>query len=277
MRIARSCICCSGTSLSSSQAILMPFVAHRVFNWKPVEVTKEWGMRDVPVGKHHTPCNSLQCLDCGVSFLDMRFDEEECRRLYDGYRDENYTLLRNYYETDYLERNKRLVKRSEYVDKVEKFLRPFLTFPVRILDWGGDTGLNAPFVEDRSALHIFDISNKEPINGVKRVEPLSITVYDLVNCSHVLEHVPYPLNMMDQIKPQMHSNSILYVEVPNEYPEGNNKPKRFWHEHVNRFSEKSLFYMASQCRMGVLGFQTLKPNSPSAPEVVYQMALKKHP
>jgi hypothetical protein len=36
--------------LLHSPAILMPFLAKRIFNHEPVEITEKWGLRDIPRG-----------------------------------------------------------------------------------------------------------------------------------------------------------------------------------------------------------------------------------
>ena len=73
--IARHCICCSSDHLDRSPAVLMPFVAKRVYGHEPVEITAEWGLRDLRAGMAYTLCNSLQCQRCGALFLDYRFTD----------------------------------------------------------------------------------------------------------------------------------------------------------------------------------------------------------
>ncbi len=99
--IASRCICCDGDRLHKSPAILMPFVAKRVFDWEPVEITSDWGMKTLRVGMAYPLCNSLQCRDCGALFLDIRFSDAEMARLYSGYRDAEYTALRERFEPGY--------------------------------------------------------------------------------------------------------------------------------------------------------------------------------
>ena len=64
-------------------------------------------------------------------------------------------------------------------------------------------------------MHIYEINNKQPIEGAKLVDKkeISKTTYDLVVCSHVLQHVPYPSDLLLEIKEAMQSNTILYIEV----------------------------------------------------------------
>ena len=51
--ISRHCICCAGEQLQRSPAVLMPFVALRVFGHEPVEITADWGLRDLRQGMAH--------------------------------------------------------------------------------------------------------------------------------------------------------------------------------------------------------------------------------
>ena len=93
-RVAKTCVCCVNSSLNKSPAIVMPFVAHRAFGWAPVTIDDSWGLKTIKSGTAYTVCNTLFCPDCGFLFLDMRFSEEELAGLYDGYRNAEYTDLR---------------------------------------------------------------------------------------------------------------------------------------------------------------------------------------
>jgi hypothetical protein len=64
----------------------MPFVAHRVFGWEPVEITEDWGLKTINNGMAYSVRNSLLCDNCGHLFLDIRFNESEMNSLYEGYR-----------------------------------------------------------------------------------------------------------------------------------------------------------------------------------------------
>jgi len=167
-RIADACICCGGQSLEKSPAILMPFVAHRVFGWAPVEIDDSWGLRTILNGNAYSICNSVSCLDCGMLFLDIRFSDPEMEALYSGYRQAEYTALRDHYEPGYAERNDTLNQGIGFIPEIEAFLTPFLPLPVRVLDWGGDTGINTPFKSASTLFHVYDISGKPGIAGAVR-------------------------------------------------------------------------------------------------------------
>ena len=266
-RIASRCICCDSDALSKSPAILMPFIAKRTFGWEPVEITDEWGLRDLKSGMAYPLCNSVQCTACGALFLDIRFSDSEMSSLYSGYRDEEYAALRDRFEPGYKSRNSIIQGGATHIQKVEAFLSAHVTPPVRILDWGGDTGLNTPFKSQNKVCHIYDISSKPAIQGALRVERNTVgnTNYDLIVLSHVLEHVPYPAKTISEITSVMSKDTVLYIEVPHEdlirlAPDMLNlhAKKKHWHEHINFFTEQSLTSLLEYCGLRATGMQSIQ-------------------
>jgi len=245
--------------LKSAAAILMPFVAHRVFGWEPVVVDESWGLNTIKAGHAYTVCRSLFCEDCEFLFLDIRFSEAELARLYENYRMDSYVALREFYEPGYALRNAGLDSGINYVSVIEKFLEPHLQMPVSVLDWGGDTGKNTPFRNGKTIVDIYDISAKSVVEGARIVEKHEAFAnkYDLVVCSNVVEHVAYPARLLCEIKKAMHSGSVLYLEAPFEAlmrssPKAPHLVKKHWHEHINFFSKKSVIALVEKC-----GFQII--------------------
>ncbi|MFI0347946.1 MAG: class I SAM-dependent methyltransferase, partial [Chthoniobacterales bacterium] len=282
-RVATQCVCCGSNLLKKSPAILMPFIADRVFGWQPLEINDSWGLKTIKNGTSYAPCNSTLCTECGFLFLDIRFSDNELASLYEGYRDEKYTALREKYEPGYKERNDGLIVGVTYIEQVEEFLSPFFSFPINILDWGGDTGKNSPFKDKKNLLHIYEINNKEPIPGAELVtkEKTLKTNYDLVVCSHVLEHVPYPSELLLEIKQAMREETILYIELPYEelMQTANNDAslnlkKRHWHEHINFYSEESLSRLLTACGLTIIKFSPLKAWGGANTSYVLQIACK---
>jgi hypothetical protein len=268
--IATACVCCGCSSIAKSPAVLMPFVADRAFGWAPVNIDSSWGLQTIPEGRAYSLCNSLFCRDCGLIFLDIRFDDGALSRLYTGYRDEEYTLMREAYEPGYRIRNEGFQHCISYLDDVENFLRPLLPKTLSVLDWGGDTGVNTPFKYGGNSIHVFDISEVESIPGVSRVnlEEALEHSYDLVVCSNVLEHTPYPVVMLSEISKVMNRNSVLYLEVPYEvhmrtYTTGTERllAKRHWHEHVNFFTDRALQSLVQSSGFEVIKFEDKKISS----------------
>lgn len=248
--IARQCICCESARLEKSPAVLMPFVARRVFGHEPVEITAAWGLRDLKQGMAYSLCNSLQCQDCGALFLDYRFTDEQMGSLYAGYRDAAYNEQRDYYEPGYAAAAGRdFLHRHAYIADVEAWLQSRVPAQPAVLDWGGGSGVNTPFLGRASRIHIHDISDVDVVEGAQRISTVQLgqNSYDLVACCQVLEHVPAPLEMIRQITPALSPRTLLYLEVPHEalvreHP-GNlhlASLKRHWHEHINFFTEASV-------------------------------------
>ena len=249
MKIARRCVCCDGARLARSPAVLAPFIAHRVFGWEPVEITAGWGLRDIRQGSAYSVCNTLECADCGLLFLDMRFDDDEMSALYAGYRGPDYTAMRDRYEPGYAERNKHYEAGSPYIPSVEAFLAPHLPARPRVLDHGGDTGLNTPFRGRAERHHVYEISGHRTVEGARSVslEEARAERFDLVVSMQVLEHVPQPIEPLREMAACMSANTLLYVEVPREdivrtsvAGVANAPRKRHWHEHINFFTEAAL-------------------------------------
>lgn len=265
-RIAADCICCGGSDLNRSSAVLMPFVAKRVFGHEPVEITAEWGLRDLQPGMAYSLCNSLQCTGCGALFLDLRFSDRELAALYAGYRDEEYTRLREHFEPGYRELSAFFGERSGYIARIEEFLRPLVAPHPALLDWGGDTGINTPLRLSARSVHIYDISDQPCIAGTQAVDLATLrqSSYDLIICSQVLEHIPYPLELLTEIASVMGQGSLLYLEVPYEglmqtEPDSRelHRSKRHWHEHVNFFSEAALRSLVQRAGLSPVQLETI--------------------
>lgn len=268
IHIADACICCGGTHLASSPAVLMPFVASRALGHEPLQITAEWGMRDLQPGMAYTLCHSLQCCECGLLFLDYRFTPAQMAALYDGYRGPDYTQQRDRFEPGYAKTVAQDYNiRHAYVSEVESWLSVRLPEQPFVLDWGGGDGLNTPFL-GRTRVHVYDISGVPLVEGAVRADPHIVSQgampgYDLLVCMQVLEHVADPLSMLQGMLPFMAERTLLYLEVPHEalvreQPLGTGvaSRKRHWHEHINFFTEASLRCLAA--RAGLHTVDTLR-------------------
>ncbi|CAM8369093.1 Methyltransferase domain containing protein [Candidatus Methylopumilus planktonicus] len=280
-RIATQCVCCGSQYLKSSPAVLMPFVAHRTFDWAPVVIDESWGLATIKSGNAYSICKSLYCNDCGFLFLDIRFSDSELSNLYRDYRGKEYNSLRESYEPGYTKRNDNLNAGIGYIEDIEKFLQPYLNFPITILDWGGDTGKNTPFKNNNEAFDIYDISNKDVLAGARRVskKEAQSKKYKLIVCSNVLEHVPYPSDLLTDITKAMNNKSVLYIEVPLENVVLNNKSdlhalKKHWHEHINFYSEKSLRLLAQNVGLEVIDLKRLQATAGGQSGYLFQVACR---
>ena len=274
MEIARRCIYCDHDAPESSPALLMPFVAHRALGYAPVEITSDWGLRDVPVGQCQARCNTLHCPRCGGLFMDLRFGEPEMAALYADYRGPAYTALRERYEPGYKRRNEMLSQLS-YTAAVENLLEGKLPARPRILDWGGDDGRNTPFRTTARRCDIVEISGKETLPGTHALTPAAALAgnYDLVVLSHVLEHLPAPFSLLEEIAPLLRRGARLYVEVPyerlmNELADISSgtlwHSKYHWHEHINFFSKAALKALVARAGLVVEQFVERQDSSESS-------------
>jgi len=263
--VASHCVCCDSVELQRSPAVLMPFIAHRIYQWEPVLIDESWGLRTISGGHAYSLCHSLLCLDCHLLFLDIRFSNAEISRLYKDYRGFEYTELRDRYEPGYKARTEGLTQGINYLDAVETFLAPHLPATIALLDWGGDTGVNTPFKHgDANSIDLYDISGAETTGKIRKVsrQTAAYNRYDLIVCSNVLEHVPYPRELLEDIQSMMQVSTVLYLEVPRENLVRDNpdpstllRKKRHWHEHINFFSERALMALLRSAGLSVLSFK----------------------
>jgi len=282
-RIATHCVCCGSSNLERSPAILMPFVAARTFGWYPQLIDESWGLTTIENGMVYSICNSLNCKVCGHLFLDIRFSDSEMSNLYRDYRGTEYVKLRERFEPGYKLRNESLNHGVSFLSIVEEFLIPHISSPLTILDWGGDTGVNTPFLKSAHQVDIYDISNKDTIEGVSCVslkEALN-RKYKLVICSQVLEHIPFPLDLVAQIKKCMDKESILYIELPceslirNSYQKLNlAKEKRHWHEHINFYTENSIKALLNSCDIDLIKLKITEVHMQQDTVFIYQVVCR---
>ena len=257
----------------------MPFIADRVFGWKPVIIDESWGLKSIKTGSAYSVCNSLYCSDCGLLFLDIRFSDGELKKLYKHYREKEYVDLRDFYEPGYKERNNVLALGINYIDKIEQFLQPFLPSSPRVLDWGGGSGINTPFKGKNESFDIYEIAESALIPGAQSISKNEIVDkhYDLIVLSNVLEHVPYPMELLLDIKSTIQDEALLYIEIPLEdvMKSQTTDPqsfKRHWHEHINFFSEQSLTRLIDRCDLKLLSINQLCASAGGASTYLLQIA-----
>jgi hypothetical protein len=262
----------------------MPFLSYRIFGWAPTRIEPEWGLRDLPSGMACSIAKTMLCEDCGMLFLDMRFDDEEMAALYDDYRGEAYASQRESFEPGYTARNEKLLDGSKYLAAVEGFLSPYVSGRPSILDWGGDNGVNTPFRASASRHHIFDISNRPPLDGARHVtrDEIKANSYDIVVCANVLEHVPHPRALAKELASVMGPETTLYLEVPHEEvvrrfddKEERLAHKRHWHEHINFFTQAALDAMLADAGLRVLDGVSLPITAGGKDSVVFSLAARR--
>jgi SAM-dependent methyltransferase len=233
------CICCSGESTEKKYR-LAPFIAHRLMG--------------EPCENRYIPCKTRICKVCGTAFLDIRYTDAQLGLIYRNYRDKEYVETRTMYEPGYPAINDWMNAEVPYMAEIESMLKPHLTLPVSILDWGGDDGHNAPFRDVRWRLHVYDIGSKPVIKGAEKVERGDMAhKYDLIVCANVLEHVPEPGELLADIYSVMNMETVLYLELP-----GDGLPGYGWHEHINLFSQKGIEMLLDRCGLYIESGESLE-------------------
>ena len=88
--------------------------------------------------------------------------------------------------------------------------------------------------------------------------------YDLIVSSNVLEHVPYPAEVLADMVAAMGPGTTLYLEVPHEDlvrevsdPGERAAGKRHWHEHVNFFTPDALSAMTARAGLEIAELRSL--------------------
>lgn len=113
-----------------------------------------------------------------------------------------------------------------------------------VLDYGGYDGrLLKHFVKHGCKSYLVDYKDKI-IDGVEKIGSSVADIpenfrFDMIICSHVIEHVSDPVGLLHSFRPFLKDDGVLYVEVPMEVWKG----IPIAHEpvtHVNFFTKDSL-------------------------------------
>jgi len=207
MKYINYCPICNSKKLIAYSGITVPFIADRVWNTKPLET------------------KFMRCKNCGFEFYDLRMEEEEIAALYKSWRGDKYLKQRQKYEPKYTrEFNKQvghhpmaIKNKKSNLSKIIKDHIPGVDSVKSILDFGGDKGQY--IVDDfiNAEKYVYDISGVELVEGVKRISDFN-KKFDFIMCCHILEHISYPREILDQVKKFSHKNTIFYFEVPIDTP-----------------------------------------------------------
>ena len=232
------CIMCGNPHLKYYEAEYVPFLKERMFENKDTETKLAY------------------CPDCGIYYSSYRPTDKEMELLYKNYRDEKYLKQRQKYEPDYTEEFNKDLGYSEKNKTIRNNHMQSLLCRYTdvnkiktVLDYGGDSGQNIPSFFTESENFVYDVSGLKPVEGVKSIsrEELHNKKWDFIMCNHVLEHVSYPLNIINEIIDILAEDGLLYLEVPNDMPYINSflnntkKQKVLIHEHMNFFTVKSFY------------------------------------
>lgn len=212
--ISESCPGCGRSASLSAHGVVAPFVAELI---------------GLPVGQQ---VGYRECGNCGLTFFDLRYSEEQAERLYQGYRDPEYVRVRRSWEPWYGKRvNDAFTPGSAPVQDRVQFAshvlaQAGLARPLNCaVDFGGDQGQFFPDVPIERRV-VVELSEKPLLAGVERVPTLQSLGEspDLVIAAHVLEHLSDPRELLSEIYDLLAADGFLYVEVPLDRPR-----VRAWH------------------------------------------------
>jgi len=229
MKFIHNCRACNSDKCTFKPSIIAPFLVERMFDMVPQPTKHLYG---VPNQVNYFPCKTMKCSDCGFCGINIMFDDEEMNNLYLNYREDEYNRVRLKYEPEY--KCGTFNERHAYVNDVsDPFINSHIKDVDTLIDFGGYDGLNTPNIGKHR--HVYDICN------VESKVPITDTLFncDLMTCMHVLEHVPDPNKIIEEMKG---FSKYYYFEVPKEKTEN----KEFWHEHINCFTMESFSNLLSK-------------------------------
>lgn len=229
MKFIHNCRACNSDKCTFKPSIIAPFLVERMFDMVPQPTKHLYG---VPNQVNYFPCKTMKCSDCGFCGINIMFDDEEMNNLYLNYREDEYNRVRLKYEPEY--KCSTFNERHAYVNDVsDPFINSHIKDVDTLIDFGGYDGLNTPNIGKHR--HVYDICN------VESKVPITDTLFncDLMTCMHVLEHVPDPNKIIEEMKG---FSKYYYFEVPKEKTEN----KEFWHEHINCFTMESFSNLLSK-------------------------------
>ena len=179
------------------------------------------------VGAAPLPCSLTQCETCSFRFFDTRLTPAEVRKLYSGYRGEEYFRERHAVEPWYSKKvNDGIGSDPDEIHRrnaaFETFLGPHLDMGEigTVLDYGGDKGqfIPAPLGKQK---FVFEVSDATPVEGVTRIgsdAELQERRFDFLMLCGVLEHCSEPLEMLQTlVRLAKGPGSRFFIGVPYEW------------------------------------------------------------
>ena len=185
---------------------------------------------------------SKYCSNCGFALFTPRPSKMDVEAKY------NYLINNSFdYEIKYSDNKKPQITfldslRSKNI--FEKCIPYCNKGKLEVLDYGGGSGSNLiNFIKNGSKCFLVDF-NKNNLNGITNIgsdieEIDSNQKFDLIICSHVLEHISDLKNIVSKLKFHLKEKGIIYAEVPLEIKAGiplENDPVT----HINFFTNNSL-------------------------------------
>ncbi len=238
------------------------FIPPRIDNFPDdIEGTRYYDIRNwvlvnkvIPRGQdavfHATLCES-----CGMVFNNPRFTEDELKHKYaifEGLNEDDKAPSCRVLKKEN-QRGERILKEVEsHNDKDSMF---------HVLDYGGaDGSVLGPFAAAGYNCDLVDYARYDLPDGIRYVGEDHQDLerdksYGLILCIHVLEHVPYPVELLSDIVSHLDEDGLVNIEVP----------LGCWREwraqkepltHLNFFSEESVFNLLSKAGLFPIWIKT---------------------
>lgn len=259
------CPICSSDAGNITQAIMMPFVSVITKIWEPIRISKS-DFYDLDEGVAYFTTYTVDCAKCGLVYAKHRFNESELDRLYGSYRGVEYNKIRGKYEPHYNKTDLYLKEKVAHLNNVTSLIKKYHCKIDSVLDWGGGEGLNTPCIDTAKIVACYDPSLQNKVKIIKNnsEQEFEGQCFDLVVCMHVLEHVNFPVSVLESAIESIAENGIVYIEVPlencvNFLKGGLAAPgiKKHWHEHINCFSRTSFESMIEKLPLDILYLEQL--------------------
>ena len=209
------------------------------------------------------------CATCSFIQTKLPFSEEAIGRLYSDYRSDTYNLERVNYEPEYAAIASQPGTCAQEIQirtvRLTRWLAAKLNVEgdLSMLDYGGADGRFLPNLQGEK--YVFDISDIAPAEGIRRIRDESgLGSYSYIQLAHVLEHVTHPLALTKKAASFLKDLGYLYVEVPLEVSDetisrlanGDKTIAVDIHEHINRYSLKSVIALLRSAGLSLVGAET---------------------
>jgi Methyltransferase domain len=228
------------------------------------------------------------CLNCSFVQSKFPFPQEGIARLYSDYRSDSYNKERCRYEPSYAAVADHVGHYKEggldRISALTKWLENKVSLNgASMLDYGGANGQFLPSFQGEK--YVFEISDIAPYQGVTRISDAShLDTYSYIQLSHVLEHVPEPLQMVKSVAAFMAENGYLLIEVPQDHSTDFLKQLQTRgadrnitvHEHINNYCLLSVQKLIEAAGLELVAIEAVAVESPLAKQDFIR-ALAKNP
>jgi hypothetical protein len=206
------CLACMSDNLVCYDTKVSDFLAERIFNVKSNSII---------------PVKLCCCVLCGFAFYDRRLSEADEKKLYSGYRSNEYQKMRQKHDIWYTKKINQALGNDKKGLSLHKSLIERIclqNIPCKIhraLDYGGDMGQKFPEGLAIDEKYVYDISGAKTIEGVIGLGSFELTKtieYDLIMCNQVLEHIGELDCFINVLKSLGNENTWFYLDIPFDSP-----------------------------------------------------------